>query len=518
MSVQVNERANTALLFATFIIAVCGLIYELLAGTVSSYLLGDSVYQFSIVIGLFMASMGIGSYLSRFITHSLAEMFISLQIAIGLIGGFSAFILFYAFTYVQSYQVFLFLLSISIGTLVGCEIPIVIRLLKEFKVLRLNVSNVLTADYLGALAASLLFPIILVPQLGIFRSALLFGSLNVLVSALGLYTFRHSLKVYHKLLVSIIAAAMLLGVGFYFVKDITGFFQSRLYSGEIIFSKTTPYQDIVITRDRDVFSLFLNGNLQFNSMDEYRYHEALVHPLMSLAVRRAEVLVLGGGDGLAVRELLKYPGVERITVVDLDPEITHLFRHNALLSNLNGGALANAKVNIVNQDAWKFLESNQAFFDAIIVDLPDPNAIALSKLYSRSFYSLVAKHLGVDGLMVTQATSPLYARDAFWCINKTLQATPTPVLLNGKLLTLPYHTYVPTFGEWGFVIASSRPVVAADIKLEVATRYLDMATIETMFVFPPDMDEQDGQELAINTIDSHKLLGYYETGWNRWFR
>lgn len=515
MTTQVNDRANTTLLFATFIIAVCGLIYELLAGTVSSYLLGDSVYQFSIVIGLFMASMGIGSYLSRFVTHSLAETFISLQIAIGLIGGFSAFVLFYAFSYIDNYQIFLFLLSVSIGTLVGCEIPIVIRLLKEFQVLRLNVSNVLTADYIGALAASLLFPIVLVPQLGIFRSALLFGSLNVLVSALGLYTFRHSLKAYHKLLVSIIGAAVLLGGGFYFVKDITGLFQSRLYSGEIIFSKTTAYQDIVVTRDREVFSLFLNGNLQFNSMDEYRYHEALIHPIMSLAKRRSQALVLGGGDGMAVRELLKYSDLEQVTVVDLDPEITRLFRENTMLSALNRHALLNSKVKIVNQDAWKYLEQNREFYDVIIVDLPDPSGISLSKLYSRSFYNLLAKHLGAGGLMVTQATSPLYAREAFWCINQTLQATPSPISLNGNLKTLPYHSYVPTFGEWGFVIASSRQPISADININVATSYLDKATLNAMFVFPADMAEEG---VEINTIDSHKLVGYYEMGWSRWFR
>ncbi|MDH5324258.1 MAG: polyamine aminopropyltransferase [Gammaproteobacteria bacterium] len=514
ITAKVDDRANTALLFATFVIAVCGLIYELLAGTVSSYLLGDSVYQFSIVIGLFMAAMGVGSYLSRFVTASLAETFITLQIVIGLIGGFSAFALFYAFTYVNNYQLILFLISVSIGALVGCEIPIVIRLLKEYQVLRLNVSNVLTADYLGALAASLLFPIILVPQLGIFRSALLFGCLNVFVSGLGLYTFRDSLKGMHKLSLGVVAAALLLGVGFYFVKDITGFFQSRLYTGEIIFSKTTSYQDIVVTRDGDVFSLFINGNLQFNSLDEYRYHESLVHPVMSLARRHNEVLVLGGGDGLAVRELLKYSDVDRITLVDLDPEITRLFRDNPMLYRLNQQALRDPKVHIVNQDAWKYVEQSREFFDVVIIDLPDPSQLSLSKLYSRSFYKLLANRLGAGGHMVTQATSPMYARDAFWCINKTLQETPSSVSLNTQLSTLPYHAYVPSFGEWGFVIASTLPPRASDISINVETKFLDAATLTSMVIFPPDMTETDVQ---INTIDSHKLAAYYAAGWKRWF-
>jgi len=344
---------------------------------------------------------------------------------------------------------------------------------------------------------------------------LLFGSLNVLVAGLGLYTFKEKLQRTAVLLVTVFLAFVVLIVGFIYVKNITNVFQSKLYSGEIIFSKNTLYQNVVVTRDSDVFSLFINGNLQFNTLDEYRYHESLVHPVMSLSRRRNDILVLGGGDGMAVREVLKYPQVQSITVVDLDPVITELFKDNEMLSHLNQQAFHDPRVTIVNQDAWKFLEASRNLYDVILVDLPDPNDLQLSKLYSKSFYKLTAKHLAADGLMVTQATSPLYTKEAFWCIEATLNQTPSPLHLNATLYTLPYHTYVPTFGEWGYVIASFKKVAPEPLDLTVDTHYLNQTVFKSMLEFPPDMGKI---EVAPNTIDTHKLVGYYEKGWNRWFQ
>ena len=508
------NRANAILLFATFIIAICGLIYELLAGTISSYLLGDSVFQFSIVIGLFMAAMGVGSFLSRFITGFLAETFIFVQCLIAIIGGFSAYLLFFAFSHLENYSLFLFLISISIGTLVGLEVPIVIRLLKEYRILRLNVSNVLTADYIGALGASLFFPLVLVPQLGLFRSALLFGLLNCLVAMLGIYVFFGSLQMRKRLITAAIGTAALLITGFILVNNITSFFQNRLYTGEVIFSQNTPYQNITLTRDGQVISLYLNGQLQFNSLDEYRYHESLVHPVMSLAKRHNNILLLGAGDGLAARELLKYNDIKKITIVDLDPAITDLFRNNPLLTELNNHALQDKRVRIINEDAWKFLEKSTELYDVVIVDLPDPNDISVSKLYTRSFYSLIFRHLALDGIVVTQATSPMYAREAFWCIKNTIAATPSRFQLGETLEVLPYHSYVPTFGEWGFVMASARKLDWASIQATVATRYLDAGTLATMTTFAPDMAEVDTE---LNELHTHKLVKYYEAGWRKWF-
>jgi len=239
-----------------------------------------------------------------------------------------------------------------------------------------------------------------------------------------------------------------------------------------------------------------------------------VHPVMSLAKRHNNILLLGAGDGLAARELLKYNDIKKITIVDLDPAITDLFRNNPLLTELNNHALQDKRVRIINEDAWKFLEKSTELYDVVIVDLPDPNDIPVRKLYTRTFYSLIFRHLALDGIVVTQATSPMYAREAFWCIKNTIAATPSRFQLGETLEVLPYHSYVPTFGEWGFVMASARKLDWASIQATVATRYLDAGTLATMTTFAPDMAEVDTE---LNELHTHKLVKYYEAGWRKWF-
>ena len=510
----VPNKANALLLFATFIISICGLIYELLAGTISSYLLGDSVFQFSLVIGIFLAAMGVGAWLSRYIESALVEAFIAVQCAIAISGGFSAALLFFAFSHIGNYEALLFLLCLIIGTLVGFEIPIVIRILKAYRILRLNVSNVLTADYIGALIASLLFPLVLVPHLGLLRTALVFGMLNCFVAGLGFYVFHEDLKQRNRLLTNIIVTGLILIAGMALSSRLTDFFQAHLYSGEIIHSVTTPYQKVVITRDGPAVSLFINGHLQFNSLDEYRYHESLVHPAMALARHRRHILVLGGGDGMAVREILRYPEVQSVTLVDLDQTVTDFFRNNPLLNRLNHHSLQDQRVRIVNQDAWKYLETDTQFYDVVFIDLPDPHAFGLSKLYSREFYARLSHHLGAEGIVVTQATSPMFARQAFWCIDNTLGVTPSSLDPSASLHTIAYHVYVPSFGEWGFVMASAHKLDWSAIQLPNGLRYLTPATLQAMNHFPKDMARLDTR---VNSITTHILVTYYETGWNKWF-
>jgi spermidine synthase len=509
----VANPAPLFLLAATFVIAVSGLIYELLAGTLSSYLLGDSVTQFSIVIGLFMTAMGVGAFISRYFQENLERAFTTIQIALGLAGGLSALILFYAFAYVDNYAIFLFLLCLLIGSLMGLEIPLITRILQQHQILKLNISNVLTADYIGALAAALLFPLVLVPHLGLMSTSLLFGLLNLSVAGMSLYIFRQQIPGQRIPLIASLAALMLLAALLHSEKLI-GFFEQRLYQGEIVFAETTPYQRIILTRQKQRIRLFLNGNLQFDSHDEYRYHESLVHPAMSLARRKNQVLILGGGDGLAAREVLKYPQVERIVLVDLDPAITRLFRENALLKPINAGALAHPKVEIINQDAWKYLEELQDFFDVAIIDLPDPHSPSLSKLYTTHFYHRLASHLGQDGILVTQATSPFYARQAFWSIHHTLAATPHPYRSGTNLYPLAYHAYVPSFGEWGFILAGLRRLDWNEVQVPPDLRFLNRAMLPGLAEFAPDMQPLDA---SVNTLQDHALLRYYEQGWAEWF-
>src|SRR6266852_3463852 len=345
------------------LIAACGLIYELVAGTLASYLLGDSVFQFSTVIGSYLFAMGIGSSLSRFVARGLVARFVSIELMVGLVGGFSSAALFLAFAYTQGFRLILYIVVIAIGVLVGLEIPLLMRILKNRLEFRELVAHVLTFDYLGALVASLLFPILLVPKLGMVRSALLFGIVNAAVALWSTYLFRDQLGGRSLLRAACIAVLALLGVGMAASEKITQAADKNLYADEVIFSRDTRYQRIVLTRWKDDVRLFLSSHLQFSSRDEYRYHEALVHPgLASLAGAR-RVLVLGGGDGLAVRELLKYPRVESITLVDLDEEMTRLFSTRSELVKLNQHSLTNSRVKVVNADAFPWLQKTSEAYD-----------------------------------------------------------------------------------------------------------------------------------------------------------
>ena len=361
-----SRRTDFLLLAATFFIAVSGLVYELIAGAASSYLLGDSVYHFSLVIGLFMTAMGIGAYISRFV-ESPERGFVISQILLGLIGGFSAPILFAAFALLENYSAFLFLVCLSIGALIGLEIPLIIRILEGRDALKVTISNVLTADYIGALAAALLFPLVLIPHLGLMGASLLFGAMNLAVAVMALWMFREHVGWGVRL--ALFASVVAVIFGFVRSEQMLGTMERNLYANEIILAKQSPYQRIVVTQDGERTQLFLNGSIQFDTLDEYRYHESLVHPAMTRAPRIESVVIFGGGDGMAVREVLRYPEVKRITLVDLDPEVTALFQDDARLSVLNGNALADPRVTVVNADAWEHVKNLAGVYDVAILSL-----------------------------------------------------------------------------------------------------------------------------------------------------
>ena len=507
-----SRRTDFLLLAATFFIAVSGLVYELIAGAASSYLLGDSVYHFSLVIGLFMTAMGIGAYISRFV-ESPERGFVISQILLGLIGGFSAPILFAAFALLENYSAFLFLVCLSIGALIGLEIPLIIRILEGRDALKVTISNVLTADYIGALAAALLFPLVLIPHLGLMGASLLFGAMNLAVAVMALWMFREHVGWGVRL--ALFASVVAVVFGFVRSEQMLGTMERNLYANEIILAKQSPYQRIVVTQDGERTQLFLNGSIQFDTLDEYRYHESLVHPAMTRAPRIESVVIFGGGDGMAVREVLRYPEVKRITLVDLDPEVTALFQDDARLSVLNGNALADPRVTVVNADAWEHVKNLAGVYDVAILDLPDPKDLGISKLYSRAFYSDVAKALSAGGILVTQATSPVYARKAYWTIEATLAATSDQYAEGTTLQTLPYHSYVPSFGEWGFVMAGGRLSETPLRAIPKGTRYFTDGEPPGIFSFPPDMAQET---LDPNSLFDHPLPRLYQEGWNRWYR
>ena len=502
-----HQPMRHALLFSVFVIASCGLAYELIAGALSSYLLGDSVMQFSTVIGTYLFAMGAGSWLSKYITRDLIGRFIQIELMVGLLGGFSAVGLFLVFTWLSApFKLVLYLVVFGVGVLVGLEIPLVMRILKRELAFKDLVSQVLTFDYLGALAVSILFPLVLAPQIGMVRTGLLFGTLNVAVALWALHLFREQLPARRGLLVQSWSVFGLLAVGFAGAGQLTTFAETHLYADEIVHAETTPYQRIVVTRWHDDLRLFLNNNLQFSSHDEYRYHEALVHPGLASLPGARRVLVLGGGDGLAVREILKYPQIESVTLVDLDPAMTELFSTAPALVALNQGALKADRVTVVNADALQWLENSKDYFDFIVIDFPDPSNFALGKLYTAAFYRLIEKRLSANGLLVVQSTSPLYARQSFWCVVATLESV--------GFATAPYHAQVPSFGEWGYIIAGRRPFVPAAGGLR-NTRFLTAESMPGMFVFPADMSRVPAE---VNQLNNQVLVRYFEAEWRKVIR
>ena len=500
------------LLAATFLIAVAGLIYELIAATVSSYLLGDSVRQFSLVIGIFLSSMGLGAWLSRYVTGAMPG-FIWAQIALGIVGGFMAPVLFLSYGWTGEVAFPLYGMLVVVGVLSGMEIPLIARVLKEIGAPDFRFENVLSVDYVGALAASLAFPLLVIPHLGLMAASLAFGCLNLAVAGLSLWLFR---EVASRLHWAVWAVALVLSAGALVQSErLVSVADAQLFEDDIVFSEATQYQKVTVTRFRDRVRLYLDHSIQFDTMDEHRYHEALVHPALSLSPSRKTVLILGGGDGMATREVLKWAAVERVVLVDLDPAVTTLFREHPELSALNAHAFSDPRVEIVNRDAWAFAEDSTESFDVIIADLPDPKNIALSKLYSREFYAVLMERLAANGIFTTQAGSPLFAREGFWSVVQTLENTRNPVMPGEGLAVIPYHVYVPSFGDWGFALASFQPLQDRALTLPEGLKFLDQATWRTARVFDGDTSRVP---VKANDIQSHALLAYYLDGWDRWFR
>ena len=507
---QGPSAAEIALLASVFVIAACGLVYELAAGTLASYLLGDSVLQFSTIIGTYLFAMGIGSWLSRYLERQLAAQFLRIELLVGVIGGLMPAILFLANAVAPApFRGLLYGLVLLVGVLVGLEIPLVMRLLRRQYALKELVSQVLTFDYLGALGVSIAFPLVLVPQLGLIRTSLVFGMMNIAVAGWALWLFRGELRLLRSHAVATVASFLLLVAAFLAADRITSFSEDRYYADRVIHAVSSPYQRIVVTQRRAgndaSVRLWLNGNLQFHARDEYRYHESLVHPLLaSLKPRR--VLVLGGGDGMAVREILRHDSVAEVTLVDLDPAITQLFSTQPLLRRLNGDALHASKLRVINADAFQWLQARldvpeAAPFDAVVIDFPDPSNYSLGKLYTTRFYQLIDQNLSASGQMVIQTTSPLHARESYWTVVATLESI--------GLKTAPYHALVPSFGEWGFVIAGRRPYRLPDA-FPAGLRFINRDSLPLLFDFPPDMARLPAEP---NRLSNQRLVTLFEQEW-----
>lgn len=507
---QVEVHPGPTLL-SVLVVATCGLVYELISATMASYLLGDSVTQWSLVIGVYLSSMGLGSWLSKFVEHRLHRRFIDIQLIVAIVGGYSAMVLFLGFATLSSVRPLLFSILIVVGTMVGLEIPLLMRIMEGGQTLRELVARVLAFDYLGSLAASIFFPLLLLPHLGLVRTSLLFGTLNALVALWATYAFRPALRRFRWVRTQVLIVLVVLVAGFIAGPQLETWGENQLYDAPVIFSQKTPYQRLTLTRWKHDIRLYIDGNLQFSSADEHRYHEALVHPPLAVAMQRPDpspalrVLVLGGGDGLALRELLHYESVEHIDLVDLDPAMTRLFSSHPMLREFNEDAFADPRVHVHNADAMEWLVAHHRAggqpFDVAIVDLPDPNNFSLGKLYTRSFYRLLASQLTPAGVGVIQSTSPYLSPRAYWCIIETLDAA--------GLHPNPYHVYVPSFGDWGFALVSPSPVEPPQrLYTPEGLQFLTEDVLPSMFVFPRD---ESPLSVEVNRLNDQRLVHYYES-------
>lgn len=503
---QTKEFDGRLLLVTTLLISICSIIYELMISSVSTYLHGDSIRQYSITIGLYMSAMGLGSYFSKKLKMHLFENFILVELFTGILGGTSSLGLFLANIYLKEDALVVYIFIIAIGVLVGLEIPLLTRIIEENDSnIRVNLANIFTFDYIGGLIGSLAFPLFLFPKLGFISTAFLIGCINVGAALCICLKYHNYIQKPIYMRTVIITVLGILVCLLFSGSWLTTKLESGLYRDDIIYSKQTMYQKIIMTKHKDDLRLFLDGNVQFSSKDEYRYHEALVHIPFSYAAAHEKVLILGGGDGLAAREVLKYNDVKEVTLIDIDSVMTDLCRTHPLVTALNGNALSDERVTVLNQDGYEYIKNNQEKYDVIIVDFPDPNNESLNKLYTDVFYNYVAAGLASGGVAVVQSTSPYYAADSFWCIHKTMQTQFHTVL--------PYHVQVPAFGDWGFNLAFQGELAPRELTVE--TRYLNQENMKSAFVFGED-EKRDLTRISVNKMFEPALITYYNHDVEEW--
>ncbi|MEV7103394.1 polyamine aminopropyltransferase [Streptomyces atroolivaceus] len=457
-------------LAVVFVCAACGLVYELELVALASYLIGDSVTQASVVLSVMVFAMGIGSLLAKRLRGHAAVGFGLIEAALALVGGTSALILYASFAWLGESRHTLVGFSLAIGILIGAEIPLLMTLIQRVDRQDAGgaVADLFAADYVGALVGGLAFPFLLLPMMGQLTGALFTGAVNAAAGgALVLWVFRRDLCPRSRRLLIVVNGAViaLLATASVLVDDFERAARRAVYGNEVRVAMQTEVQEIVLTGPvSGSLDLWLGGRLKVSSRDEHRYHEALVHPAMNGPHRR--VLILGGGDGLAAREVLRYPDVTSVVVVELDPAVTRLARTDPALSTLNGHAYDDSRLTAVTGDAFAWLRTTHERFDVVISDLPDPGITASTKLYATEFYGLVAGAMEPDGRLVVHAGPPSARPATFWTVEASVRAgglATRPYRVDGRLSGFAAVADGATSGTgtpkgWGFVLAARQPV------------------------------------------------------------
>ncbi|MDP9496226.1 MAG: polyamine aminopropyltransferase [Actinomycetota bacterium] len=506
-----RRAPRVVLLAAVAACAACGLVYELCLLTLGASLTGGGVVQTSLVVAGYVAALGVGALLAKPLLPHAAVSFVAVEIVLGLAGGLSAAALYVTFSFHGGSTGVLVAATAVLGALVGAEVPLLLTLLQRWVDAsdppssgRL-LADLNAADYAGALVGGLAWPFLLLPLAGNVRGAAVTGLVNLTAALVVLRLVRPQLGRTARRAAppALLAGAAVLGLLLLASADLEVSARQRLYADPVVAAVRSPYQEIVLTRRDGDLRLFLDGDLQFSSRDEHRYTEALVHPVLARGPRR--VLVLGGGDGLAAREVLRSPSVQELVQVELDPAVLELA--GGRLAELNRRALQDPRVRVVVGDAFTWLrEHSGAPFDAVVVDLPDPDTLALGRLYSVEFYGLATRVLAPRGLLGVQAGSPYATPAAYWRTVSTLQAA--------GLHTSPYHVDVPSFGDWGFVLADRHqvPELRVDPAVQPALQFLDPEVLAAAAVFARD---RAPRRLAPTTLDRPRVVTDLRRGWAR---
>lgn len=510
-----NQYKSLVLKASLFATGLSGIVAEYILATLASYFLGDSILQWTLVLSFMLFAMGLGSSRSKYFQGNLLEKFIIIELTLSLFVSFAALTVYVISAYKEYYGIIIYGFSILIGFLIGLEIPLVTRLNEEYEDLRVNIASVMEKDYYGSLLGGLFFAFIGLPYLGLTYTPFVLGMINFLVAVLLYWRFKNLIQRSGIFLLNSLTILIFgcITMGFIYAESIVFFGEQQRYEDKIIFEKQSKYQKIVITQWKSEYWLFINGNQQLSTLDEEMYHEPLVHPVMELAKKPKNILVLGGGDGAAVRDILKHPSVQTITVVDLDPVMTQLAKTHPALLSVNDSSFYHPKVHVYNQDAYTFMDNIKNYYDVILVDLPDPKTVELGKLYSKEFYTLCYKHLRPNGLFITQAGSPYYSSKAFECIQRTLKAA--------KFHTIPLHNQILTLGEWGWVVGSKK-LTASQLKKslqeidfqDISTKWINKEAMLLMTSFGKKeffLDTKH-EKIAINTIQNPVLYRYYKRG------
>ena len=507
-------RWRALLLAAVSACAACGIVYELALLTLATSLDGGGIVATSLIVAGYVAALGAGGLFIKPLLKRAAITFIAVETLLGVVGGLSAAVLYVTFAYVGGSTVVLAVATALIGGLVGAEVPLLMTLLQRGRTAGAIdtgkvLANLNAADYLGALVGGLAWPFLVLPQLGMIRGAAVTGMINLTAAAVvALFLLRGAVsgRELAASLIALAAAFALLTALIVSASGIEATSRQRLYEDPIIAYQHSAYQEIVVTRRGDDMRLYLDGGLQFSTRDEYRYTESLVYPVLGDGAH--SVLVIGGGDGLADRELLRQPGIDKIVQVELDPAVIHMAR--TTMRDANAGALDNPRVEVVIADAMTWLRDPHpdkvpaGGFDAVIVDLPDADTPALGRLYSQEFYGLITRVLAPSGLIVVQSGSPYSTPTAFWRTVSTIEAA-------GFAVT-PYHVDVPTFGDWGFTLgrrnaSAPTPTVPKDAP---PLRFMNQRVLDAATVFAGDVAPQ---QLAPSTLENPRIMNDMRSGY-----